>query len=92
MIPGFCIEPTVCCKYVSLRKAKAMRIVLDNVEPQYIGVLRELAEALHFTLTETEIQGKRAEIDRRIQRLEANQTNFIAPEWTAIQQEAASDK
>ena len=69
-----------------------MRIVLDNVEPQYIGVLRELADALHFTLTETETQSKRVEIDRRIQRLEANQVNIITPDWTTIQQDAASEQ
>jgi hypothetical protein len=68
-----------------------MRIVLDNVEPQYIGVLRELADALHFTLTETETNSKRAEIDRRIQRIETNQTNFITPDWEKIKEEAISD-
>jgi hypothetical protein len=74
-----------------LKKIKVMRIVLDNVEPQYVAMLRELANALHFTLTETEIHSKRAEIDRRIQRLEANQTTLIAPDWTVVQHEADTD-
>lgn len=68
-----------------------MRIVLDNVEPQYIGILRELADALNFTLTETDINSKRTEIDRRIQRIETNQTNFVTPDWESIKKEAASD-
>ncbi len=65
-----------------------MRIVLDNVEPRYLGVLRELAEALQFTLTEADAIGKRAEIDRRIQRLEAGQAETVTPDWDTIRQKA----
>lgn len=69
-----------------------MRIVLDNVEPQHIGILRELAGALYFMLTEADINSKLAEIDHRIQRLEGNQTSFVSPDWAIIQQDAVSDK
>lgn len=65
-----------------------MRIVLDNVEPQYIGILRELAIALQFTITETDANDKRAEIDRRIERLEAGNSSVITPDWENIQQKA----
>ena len=64
-----------------------MRIVLDNVDPQYIGVLRELAAALRFTISETDVNDKRAEIDRRIERLESGKSHIISPNWETIQQE-----
>nr|WP_293841202.1 hypothetical protein [uncultured Arsenicibacter sp.] len=64
-----------------------MRLVLDNVAPQYIGVLRELATALQFTISEADVNDRRAEIDRRIERLEAGKTTVITPDWETIQQE-----
>ena len=65
-----------------------MRIVLDNVEPKYIGILNELAQALQFTVLTVEKESKRAEIDRRINMLEAGQSELITPDWATITSEA----
>ena len=61
-----------------------MRIVLDNVEPKYIGILNELAQALQFTVSTVDKESKRAEIDKRIERLEARQTDLIIADWQQI--------
>ena len=65
-----------------------MRIVLDNVEPKYIGILNELAQALQFTVSTVEKESKRAEIDKRIERLEARQIDIVTPDWQQIKREA----
>ncbi len=69
-----------------------MRLVLDNVDPQYISVLRELATALQFTISEADVNDRRAEIDRRIERLETRQTNVITPDWETVQKENGLSK
>ncbi len=65
-----------------------MRIVLDNVEPKYIGILNELAQALQFTVSTVEKESKQAEIDKRIQRLEDRQADIVTPDWQLINSEA----
>jgi hypothetical protein len=44
-----------------------MRIVLENVDSQYMGVINELAQVLRFKVTNVETETKKAEIDRRIE-------------------------
>lgn len=61
-----------------------MRIVLEDVEPKYMGILKELAEALHFKVATVEQESKRAEIDRRIERLEKRQSELVNPDWNPI--------
>jgi predicted RecB family endonuclease len=66
-----------------------MRVVLENVEPKYLAVLNELAEALRFTVSASEADTKRTEIDRRIRRLESREATLIRPDWQKITAEAA---
>ena len=61
-----------------------MRIVLDNVEPKYIGILNELAQALQFTVSAIEKESKKEEINRRIEQLETGKTDLISPDWAKI--------
>ena len=76
-------------QYICLNRfLNDMRIVLDNVEPKYMGILNELAQALQFTVSTVERGSKRAEIDKRIERLEARQLDNIMPDWQRIISEA----
>ena len=63
---------------------------MDNVEPRYLSVLTELAEALRFTVTMADNEARRAEIDRRIARLENQQSILIRPDWQKISTEATN--
>ena len=74
-------------KFVSLQTNSNMRVVLDNVEPRYLSVLTELAEALRFTVSTTDNEARRAEIDRRIERIETGQSTLIRPDWQKISAE-----
>lgn len=67
-----------------------MRIVLENVDAQYMSVINELAQALRFKVAKVERESKKAEIDRRIDRYEASQTNLVRPDWQKIVEEARS--
>lgn len=61
-----------------------MRIVLENVDSQYMGIIKELAQALQFRVTKVETETKKAEIDRRIERYESGQAKLIRPDWQKI--------
>lgn len=67
-----------------------MSIVLENVDSQHISIINELAQALRFKVAKVERESKRVEIDRRIERYEANQSKLIRPDWQKITDEAQS--
>jgi hypothetical protein len=67
-----------------------MKVILENVESHYMGVIHELAEVLRFRVAKVENESKRVEIDRRIERYEANQSKLIRPDWQKITDEAQS--
>ena len=67
-----------------------MKVVLENVESHYMGIINELADVLRFRVSKVENESKKAEIDRRIDRYESGQAKLIKPDWQKIVEDANS--
>ncbi len=69
-----------------------MNVVLENVNQKHLAVLKELAKALNFTISEVSKETfPKKELLRRIHHIE-NEGELITPDWEAIQQQADTIK
>lgn len=65
-----------------------MNVVLENVNQKHLAVLKELAKALNFTISEVSKETfPKQELLRRIHHIE-HEGELITPDWEAIQQQA----
>ena len=55
-----------------------------------MGIIIELADVLRFSVAKVENESKRAEINRRVERYEANRAELIRPDWQKIVDETKS--
>ena len=63
-------------------------IVLENVREDHIGLLRELANTLRFSIKSVSDVKPIGEIQSRIDGVETDATNLIATDWKQIIEKA----
>ncbi|MDP5120623.1 MAG: hypothetical protein NWQ46_03425 [Spirosomaceae bacterium] len=68
-----------------------MDILLENVNQQYISVLREMAKAMNFNLKELQAEIPQ-ELESRILSVENKEAELVKPDWQQIMDTASKIK